>query len=186
MKKSILLFMTIVVLSLIFNQSLSAQEERIANKLFYSEFGGPGVIMSVNFDARFKSKERLGFGFRLGAGFGVGDIKTRWVDSQWNYTYIEYITRTYYSIPAGLNYVFGKPDSDKTFEVGAGATFLTREVSLYNHDIEKPGHVIGFITFMYREVPVNGGFSYRIGFTPIIGTAGDLYPMGAVGFGYVF
>ena len=186
MKKLFSLIITVTVLSMTLHQSLSAQEERIANKLFYTELGGPGVYMSVNFDSRFQSKERLGFGFRLGAGFGVGNIKTRWVDHQWNYTYTEYIKRTYYTIPAGLNYVFGKPDSDQTFEVGAGATFLTHQVSLYTREKEKEGHVIGFFTFMYRKMPVNGGYSFRIGLTPIIGTAGELRAMGAIGFGYAF
>jgi hypothetical protein len=39
---------------------------------------------------------------------------------------------------------------------------------------------------MYRRIPVNGGFSFRAGFTPIIGTSGDLVPMVALGFGYIF
>lgn len=182
MKKFLLLIVAIVTL----HQMLAAQEEKIANKLFYVELGGPGVIMSANFDARFQSKERLGFGYRLGVGFDVSRVQTKWVDKQWNYTYLEYLRRSYYSIPVGLNYVFGKPNFANTFEVGAGVTFLTRKVTLYCREVEKQGHVIGFLTFMYRVVPVNGGFSFRIGFTPIIGTAGDLCFMGAIGFGYAF
>jgi hypothetical protein len=87
-----------------------------------------------------------------------------------------------------LNYVFGKPNSAQTFEVGAGITLLTRKVALYYYgfDEKQSGNAIGAITFMYRIMPVNGGFSFRIGFTPIIGTAGDLFPMGTVGFGYAF
>ena len=183
MKK--LLSSLIVIAALLFtvNLSLSAQEEHIANKLFYSELGGPGVIMSVNLDSRFSANNRLGFGFRLGTGFGVGNIK----DNQYNGYY--YVRKTYYSIPAGLNYVFGKPNNKHTFEVGAGVTFLTRKVSLYNFNndyIRKPGHAIGIFTFMYRIMPVEGGFSFRLGLTPIIGTSGDLFPMGAIGFGYAF
>ena len=174
-------FLLIVAITL--HQSLQAQEDGITNKLFYAELGGPGVIMSANFDARFK-KERLGFGCRLGLGYGVGDFKEERV-YQGGY-YDDYVRRTYYSIPAGLNYVFGKPNSSNTFEVGAGVTFLTRKVSLYYYDVKEPGHAIVFLTFMYRVVPVNGGFSFRIGLTPIIGTAGDLYPMGSIGFGYAF
>ena len=186
MKKSLSLLIAIASLSLNFNQPLTAQEERSANKLVYTELGGPGVIMSANFDSRFKSNERLGFGYRLGVGFGVGKVKTKWVDNQWGYTYIENIKRSYYSIPAGLNYVFGKSNSAKTFEVGGGVTFLTHKVSLYFRQVEKQGHVIGFLAFMYRIMPENGGFSFRIGCTPIIGTSGDLMTMGAVGFGYAF
>ena len=93
MKKLVVLAVAIATLS----QSLSAQEERVAGKLFYAELGGPGVIMSVNFDKRFKSNERLGFGYRLGAGFGYGDVRTVWTDKQWGLTYTEYIKKTYYS-----------------------------------------------------------------------------------------
>jgi len=183
MKKFVLLLI-IVVSTFFFHQSLSAQEEKNARMLIYAELGGPGVIMSANFDSRFKTNERLGLGFRLGAGFGYGNVKTIWYDHKWNYKYTEYLKRNYYSIPAGLNYVFGKPDSDQTFEVGAGATFLTHNVSLYTNETKKAGHFIGFFTFMYRKMPVNGGFSWRIGLTPVIGTSGELRLTGAIGIGY--
>ena len=177
MNKLVLVVVAIVAI----NQSLLAQEERVSNKAFYAEVGGPGLIMSANFDSRFKSNERLGFGFRLGAGFAY----TRKFSYYEDYV-LSFGKQTYYSIPAGLNYIFGKPNSAHTFEVGAGLTLLTRKVVLYYYDERKPGNVIGFFTFMYRLMPVNGGFSFRVGLTPIIGTGGDLFPMGAVGFGYAF
>jgi len=186
MRQTISILTMMVSLSMILHQSLLAQEEKTPNKLFYTELCGPGVIMSANFDSRFTSNERLGFGYRLGAGFGVGMVRTIWVDKQWNYTYTENIRRSYYSFPVGLNYIFGKPKSAHNFEVGAGATFLTQKVSLYYHQVKKPGHAIGFLTFMYRLMPEDGGFSFRVGFTPIIGTSGDLCFSGAVGFGYAF
>ena len=178
MKKLLLSLVAILA----FNQLLAAQEERVAGRLFYAEAGGPGVIMSVNFDARFNSNERLGFGYRLGLGFSYGEVGGKL--NQWGF--YDYKRQTYYSVPVGLNYVFGKPDSEKTFEVGAGLTFLTHKVSLHYYNERKPGHVIGFLTFMYRIMPIDGGFSFRVGLTPIIGTSGDLVPMGAISFGYVF
>ena len=183
MKTLLSSLVVVAVLSMTLNRPLSAQGTETANKLFYAEFAGPGVIMSANFDARFKSNDRLGLGYRLGVGFGYGDFDEK-QKNQWGY--YDRVTRTYYSIPAGLNYVFGKPDSPHTFEVGGGVTFLTRKVALYYLNEEKPGHAIGFITFMYRKVPVNGGYSWRIGLTPVIGTAGDLYPTGAISIGYAF
>jgi len=184
MKKSFSILVAIVGLSLTLHLSLSAQDGKVANKVFYSELGGPGLIMSANFDSRFTPNERLGLGFRLGAGFAFGDFE----DGQPNrYGYYDRVTRTYYAIPAGLNYVFGKPASAHTFEVGAGVSILTRKAALFYYSYEgKPGNAIGFFTFMYRLMPVDGGFSFRAGLTPIIGTSGDLFPMGAVGFGYVF
>jgi len=161
----------------IIHQSLAAQENYVANKLFYTELGGAGVIMSANFDGRFIAQSRLGLGYRIGAGFGVGRF-----DRGDDYG----VRRTYYTIPVGLNYVLGKPNKSSTFEVGGTVTYLTRKVSLYNYDVYKLGNFIGMLSFMYRMMPVDGGFTFRAGFTPIIGTAGDLYPMVAVGFGYAF
>ena len=161
-----------------FNQSITAQEEPVANKVFYTEFGGGGMIMSMNFDQRFIPNSKLGFGYRIGVGFGIG---TSYVEND------EYL-RTFYSVPVGLNYVFGKPNSASSFEIGGGITYLTRERSidflgLYE---EKYSHFIGFVNFMYRRVPVKGGFSFRIGLSPLINATYDLVPMGAVGFGYAF
>jgi len=186
MKKIIMLFVAIVGLSLNINQSLMAQEQPIANKLYHTEFGGPGLIMSANFDSRFKSNTRLGFGYRLGAGFGVKKFDERLNDPNTGNTYYEKIPRTVYAIPIGLNYVFGNSNSNSAFEVGGGVSLLSRKVSLFNYEVKKRGHMIGYVAFMYRIVPANGGFSFRAGFTPIIGTAGDMFPMGAVGFGYAF
>jgi len=179
MKKSHSLLIVMVSFVMTFHLSLSAQDGKVANKLFYSEIGGPGVITSINFDSRCNSNSQLGFGFRLGVGFGSKDRE--------GYYSIIPETRTYYSIPVGFNYVFGKPNSAHTFEVGTGFSILTRKVSLFTYDYYgKSGNMIGFFSFMYRLMPEDGGFSWRIGLTPVIGTSGDLYPMGAVGFGYVF
>ena len=96
------------------------------------------------------------------------------------------VTRTFYSIPVGLNYIIGNPKFAYTFEVGAGVTLLTKKVSVYYWEMKKPGNVIGFVSFMYRITPVYGGMSFRAGFTPMIGTSGDLFPMFAIGMGYAF
>jgi hypothetical protein len=173
--------------SFVWAQSLKAQDEAIKGRLFYAELGGPGVITSINFDSRFKTGERLGLGYRVGVGFGIHTFDEYDESDENGYYNSVYHTKSYYSIPVGLNYVLGKKKSANAFEIGAGASFLTRKVSLYYYDNnEKPGHFIGHISFMYRRVPVNGGFTFRIGFTPIIGTSGDLFPMGAIGFGYSF
>ena len=192
MKKLLSLFV-ITGLLIIVNQPLTAQEEKVANKLFYVELGGPGVIMSVNFDSRFNSNERLGIGYRLGVGYGVEKFENVLVEflkdvliEEFGGNYFENVKKTFYSIPIGLNYVVGNPKKTSIFEIGTGVTFLSNKVSLYNYEDDKPGSVIGHLSFMYRFVPVNSGFSFRVGFTPIIGTAGDLCPMGAIGFGYAF
>ena len=191
MKKPLVLLAVLV--GLVGNQSLSAQNEAVSGKLIYGELGGPGVFMSANWDARFKSNERLGFGYRLGIGFGLERFENKVLDflrEPYFNIYIrnenKEVTKTFYCFPVGLNYVLGKPNKISTFEIGAGITLMTRKAVLYTYQLEKPGNVIGFATFMYRMTPANGGFSFRVGFTPMIGTSGDLVPMAAVGFGYAF
>jgi hypothetical protein len=186
--KKIVFTVSLILGLLTLIQTVKSQEQ-VSRKYIFSEFGGPGVIFSINFDSRFKNHERLGLGYRIGMGFGISSFRENSsVEESYDdgLFYDNTVTRTYYSVPVGLNYVFGKKTSAHTFEIGAGTTFLTRKVSLYYYDYEKPGHFIGHLQFMYRRVPVDGGFSFRVGFTPIIGTSGDLFPMGAIGFGYIF
>ena len=200
MKKTALYFVTFIVLFASVQQ-VKSQEEAIKGKIFYAELGGPGVLSSFHFDGRFKSGERLGWGYRVGVGFAIGQFeeeRERYGGygygggygnyGEYNdvYVYTDYRTRTYYTIPVGVNYVLGKKNSSSALEIGAAVTFLTRKTSLFCYDVETPGNVIGNFTFMYRRAPINGGFLFRVGFTPVIGTSGDLFPMGAVGFGYAF
>jgi hypothetical protein len=193
--KNLLLLSAVAILLITGHQSLSAQDEAVASKLMYGELLGPGVYMSMNWDARFQSNERLGFGYRIGVGFGLEKFEDKVVDFIKKNVfdiYNEYVTsnteptKTFYSFPIGLNYIFGKPNKISTFEVGAGITLLTRKVLLYSYEVEKPGNIIGFFTLMYRLTPVDSGLSLRVGFTPMIGTAGDLFPMGAISLGYAF
>jgi hypothetical protein len=172
------LYLTLLIAAL-FSQSLSAQEDYVATKAFYVELGGPAPIMSVNFDSRFKSDARLGFGYRLGVGFGFKTFEETLTEDQ--------VTKAYYSVPIGVNHVFGKPQSAFTFEVGGGISVLTRSIELYCYsNNKKAGNVIGHINIMYRYMPVDGGLSFRVGFTPIIGTGGDLIPMVAISIGSTF
>ena len=206
MKKSISLLI-ITVLLVAVNSSLSAQEQTVACKLFYAEFSGPGVFMSVNFDSRFKSNSRLGFGYRIGVGYGVEKFEDKFVEALKDDEFAPYFftgihlilpplrssadiiggaARSLYTVPIGLNYILGKPNRASNFEVGAGVTLLSRKVSLYNYQLEKQGNMIGYLNLMYRLTPIKGGLSLRVGITPIIGTAGDFFPTGAVCLGYAF
>ncbi|GHT09353.1 hypothetical protein FACS189426_07520 [Bacteroidia bacterium] len=63
--KNFILSVSLLSLLFVFAQPVKSQEKP-ATKLFYTELGGPGVLMSANFDSRFKPDERLGFGYRVG------------------------------------------------------------------------------------------------------------------------
>ena len=165
----------------------NASEEKPTTKLFYSELGGPGVLFSANLDSRFNSASRLGLGYRIGLGFAIKNFDGGgYYDKygEWQYEG----PSSYGTIPIGINYLFGKEYSTHIFEVGGGATILTKKVSLYNLDNARSdrGNLIGQATFMYRRQPINGGFTFRVGFMTVIGTGGDFLPSGAIGFGYSF
>ncbi len=186
--RKIVIFMSLVAAVCVCHtaEGQNWQDDRMNGRQFYAELGGPGVLFSMNFDSRFVAGEALGFGYRLGIGFNFGDVAMKRTDSAGN-PYTEYDTRSYMTFPVGINYVFGKNNSSHAFEVGAGVTLLSRKADIYNYDgNHKDGNVIGNFAFMYRFKPVGGGVTWRIGFTPIIGTAGDIMPSGAVGIGYAF
>jgi hypothetical protein len=183
--KKVFSLLAISILLVIAHQSLAAQEKVVADKLFHVEFFGPGVIMSANFDGRFQSGTRMGLGYRVGAGFGMGDFYSQGSFLIGNY-YGDRDRRTVYSFPAGINYILGKPHKSSSFEIGGGLSILSRQVPVFSSDGDKTGRVLGYFAFMYRLMPVDGGMAFRAGFTPIIGTAGDLLPMIAIGFGYAF
>ncbi|MDL2256875.1 hypothetical protein LJC06_01560 [Bacteroidales bacterium OttesenSCG-928-I14] len=176
------LSLILLALSFLF-VGVNAQEETFFGKQFYVELAGPGLGVSANFDSRFKNKEAYGFGYRLGLGFA--QYKSFSTADIYNSK-----TKTVYTIPLGINYVFGKSKSSHTFEVGVGATILTKTISIAydedNNNVGEIGNFIGHFSFLYRRQPVNGGFTWRIGISPIIGTSGDLIPYGLVGFGYAF
>lgn len=175
MKKA---FLTLLLFS--FLVSTFAQDKPAKTvKQFYTEMGGPGILFSANFDTRFVPGKQVGLGMRVGLGFTIQD-------SYYDVNN-EYTVRTVGNLPIGLNYLFGKETSAHTFEVGAGATILFKKTALlvYNGN-EKRGNLMGYFQFMYRRQPLNGGFTWRIGFTPLINTAGDIVPFAAGGIGYTF
>ena len=190
MKKLTLLVMGLSALCL----SASAQESAPAGSSypgktsFYAEFGGPGVLFSANIDTRFK-KTHLGWGGRAGVGFvTVWDYRYDSINQPYYY-YGRSYRQSIATFPVQVNYIFGKPSSPHTFEAGAGVTVLSKKADVFNnydyYDDQNPTQFFGTFSFMYRRQPVNGGFTWRIGFTPLIGN-GFIQPSGGASVGYAF
>jgi hypothetical protein len=148
---------------------------------FFAEGGGPGIMFSANFDRRFKASQ-LGLGARAGLGFVTA--YDDYYDPVTGY-YVYGDQKSAVTIPVQLNYIFGKNNSPHTFEVGAGATYVTKKLSIMNFYDDKRTQFFGTFAFMYRRQPRNGGFSWRAGFTPLIGD-GLIQPFGGVSVGYSF
>jgi hypothetical protein len=176
--------LTLTLLLLVYMQYSFAQETKtLKTKQFYTEMGGPGILFSANFDTRFNKTKQTGLGMRVGLGFTIKD------ESYYDGTNYYDEVKTIGNLPIGLNYLLGKENSTNFFEIGAGATILFQKAAILTYDSDedsKKGNLMGYFQFMYRKQPLHGGFSWRIGFTPVINTSGDIFPFGAVGLGYSF
>lgn len=148
-----------------------------AQSSFYAELGGPGILFSANIDRRFKPSS-LGWGARVGLGFVSGYLQDDPYGSYYNPSSVV-------TVPVQVNYIFGKGNSPHTFEVGAGFTFAGRKLNVFDYTDGSGTRFFASTSFMYRRQPVNGGFSWRIGFTPLI-AKGYIQPTGGVSVGFNF
>src|ERR1700761_4657410 len=135
-------------------------------RLVYLELGGPGLALTVNYDARFNSKIQDKWGFHVGTGYyntGANSV---------------------FSIPLQVNYLIGKKNS--FLEFGAGTTFLYSQGRAGNvFDFDDVTGFIGTATIGYRFLERNGGINFRVEFTPIFSDEG-ITPGGGVSIGYTF
>ena len=177
--KKIICFTLVVILSIsAFSQNKTASIKTPGRTSFYAELGGPGILFSANIDSRFKPTS-LGWGGRFGLGFVTADEATV-INGNYIYDLVSVVT-----IPAQINYIFGNGESPHTFEVGAGLTYVGKELEIFNFYGDKTSKLFGTASFMYRRQPVKGGFTWRIGFTPLI-AKGYIQPTGGAGVGYSF
>jgi len=183
-KQTLTLCLLLLISNFIFSQE---NKPAVTGKTsFFAEAGGPGLAFSANLDTRFK-QSRLGWGGRAGLGFVSA------YDDYYDPTTGMYYggdQKSAFTIPAQLNYIFGKENSAHTFEVGAGLTYVSKKLSIMNFDYysgepDRRSQWFGTFCFMYRRQPVNGGFSWRVGFTPLI-AKGYVQGFAAASVGYNF
>lgn len=179
MKSFLLSLLLIVITGFITHAQTEENTAKVPGRTsFYVELGGPGILFSANIDSRFKPSN-FGWGFRAGLGFVTADEETF---TNGNYYYNP---QSVVTVPLQVNYVFGKTASPHTFEAGAGLTYVGKKLDIMNFYDEKKTNLFATASFMYRRQPAGGGFTWRIGFTPIIAN-GYIQPSGAIGVGYNF
>lgn len=170
------IFSSIALLSCLLSNAQQVKQNNVPGRThFIAELGGPGILFSANIDTRF-TKSSMGWGGRIGLGFVTAD------EYDGNFYYE---LRSVVTIPAQINYVFGKSDSPNTLEVGAGITYVGRKLEIFNFYDDKTSNFFGTASFMYRRQPLKGGFTWRAGFTPLI-AKGYIQPSGGVSVGYCF
>ena len=192
--------MTYKVFSLIaimfFVGLLAQAQEKLPSQSVFVELGGAGLPYSFNYDFRFDKNKMDSWGMRIGAGgyaFSGGD--------------------RFFSAPVQINKLFGK--APHYFEVGAGATLVAFKKESYSYcsdweysqtgeficrsqftspsdetsfilDIKGSPNVMGTMSFGYRRIPVDGGFTWRANLTPIFNNYGFWPLFAGIGVGYAF
>jgi hypothetical protein len=154
--------------SVVIDSTKVESSEQTGNKAqsVYFEVGGPGLALTINYDARFGHR-RNGFGYRIGAGYFASG------------------GNNVFTVPIQVNYLAGNGSS--LLELGAGTTFLNS----YGDNKGKTfifDRVTGFIgtaTIGYRYQPQQKGINLRIGFVPIFYDEG-IIAAGGVSVGYTF
>lgn len=163
MKFYFFFILSVLSLQVLQAQKIEARTPSSTASQMYFEFGGAGILYSLNYDTRFLRKEN-----GLGGRVGIGIIS---VDET-----------TFSAIPLGLNYLFG--NDGKYFEVGAGISFLSykesSDVDLFNGSANT-----GYLQIGFRNQPNKTGFTWRAIFSPFFG-AKYFVPSGGVSIGYRF
>lgn len=153
-----------------FGQELSPKEMAMNSRpqnTFFVELGGQGLAFTVNGDFRFSGTMN-----NMGVRVGIG--------------YIDIAKESITTIPLGLNYIMGK--NGKYFELGIGATFMSRDI--FNSSNQNGLHTWGTMFFGYRAQPIDGGFNFRGGITVLFRKSENdsfffpYYP--GISFGYTF
>jgi hypothetical protein len=137
-------------------------------KAIYAEVGGPGLAISLNYDARFGS-ERKGWGYRIGAGY--------FADGYGN---------TVFTIPLQVNYLLTS-DENNFLELGGGTTFINSTGSNKGKTFifDRVTGFAGTATIGYRYQPVDHKLNFRIGFVPVFYDQGIIWA-GGISVGYNF
>lgn len=147
----------------------------------YGDIGGPGGIISINYDRRFTGEKGLGFRAGLGAillSRPVSDILTE--------------TKPHLTFPLELNYLMGT--EGHYFELGAGMTFLGNMSSaptVTEKDESTPvaatparaEDMIWHATLGYRYQPLKRGFTSRIFLSPVKTPNSSVFLYGGISFG---
>lgn len=172
--------MILPLLFLMITQISKAQDYR--RNAVYVELGGNALLYSINYENRFADhwSGRLGLGYISGKGSGVNSSGQP-TDVSVGVVFI----------PVMINYLAGNGKNGR-FELGAGPLLVSAGANskVGGQEINQSGFGIGGLTTTvgYRLQPLDGGFMFKIGITPLILTsATEPFQMwGGLSLGYCF
>jgi hypothetical protein len=151
-----------------------AEDQSTMRNLVFVEVGGNGLLCTVNYDRRLTEH----FAVRIGVG--------RLPEGAYPFPGEQPAMAggPVTGIPMLVSFVSG--ESRHRLELGVGVTIFhvgsggPGRSGMAAHYVSVPTAFIG-----YRFVPREGGFTYRFGFTPLLGSRAVL-PWAGLSFGYLF
>jgi len=141
--------------------------DRKAKNLVYFELLGNGGLYSINYERMLSNdmSARLGFSyFSVSASGSSGDGNQATAKA------------SLVTAPALFNYMVG--GKNHKFETGAGATLIYVSASASGGAANASGEgvgVAGTAVAGYRYSPSDGGFVFRVGYTPMFGKGGYMH-----------
>ena len=150
--------------------------DRKAKNLVYLELLGNGGLYSVNYERMLSNdlSARLGFSyFSISASAGSGQEQSS-------------AKASIVTAPALFNYMVG--GKNHKLELGAGATLIYVSASASGGAASASGEGVGVAgtgVAGYRYSPADGGFVFRVGYTPLFGKGG-YQSWGGMSFGGTF
>ncbi len=148
---------------------------RTASNVVYAEALGNGLLYSINYE---RLLESLHVGIRAGVSYFTYPVSS--YGSSGNLTLATF--------PLVASYYFGTPRHK--VQLGLGATILALGVSSDSTGTKFQGErsgggVAATAVVGYRYLPPDRGFSFGVGFTPLL-RSGRFLPWGGANAGYVF
>ena len=164
--KTLQSLIAVLLLLIVFSQTGYSQTK--PNSIYF-EFIGNGVLYSINYDRLFTED--------ISGRIGLMYLSKL----DWIFFTIDDIV----IVPVTLNYLIG--NGSNKFEIGAGIDYLSVSGgSIFGlHANASESKVFGTATIGYRYQQADGGFLFRIGFTPVFGENG-LQPLGGLSLGFTF
>lgn len=155
----------------------SSSTDRKAKNLVYLELLGNGGLYSINYERMLSNdlSARLGFSY-----FSISASGTSSDGSQAS------AKASLVTVPALFNYMVG--GKNHKFEMGAGATLIYVSASASGGAASASGQGVGVAgtgVAGYRYSPADGGFVFRVGYTPLFGKGG-YQSWGGMSFGGTF
>jgi len=159
----------LLIVTVCLSETVHSQQAGVLNahNAVYIELGGPGMLYSVNYEYRIVRQ------FSLRAGFTI-----------WKFPFL-IASVDMMAAPVMINLLLGGRHANLEIGIGLLAGRAAGEWLIGGGSLGETTFVVGTGTIGYRHQSIDGGFVFRIGFTPVFSSDG-LLPAFGLSMGHSF